>query len=377
MAITPPQAPLIIIDTHTLAAFVRVWREEALIAIDTESNNYFAYQERICLIQLSTPQHDYIIDPLRVDDLTPLGDLIADPTVEIVLHDAEHDIAGLKRDFDFQFTNLFDTQYAARMLGEPKAGLANLLNAHFGIDLDKRFQREDWSQRPLSEAHLRYAQMDTHYLPYLRDYFAAELLRHGLMDEAREIFADLCDTPPPTTGFDPDSFWSMPSAKKIHGRKLTTLHKLYLWREQTARAIDLPPSRVLPDHILLSLAYNQPKTLPELQAHKSITKAQVQQFGYGILESVKAAPNSPPPKRPKRPKVSRQVINRHERLKDWRRDTAQARGIESDLVMHRNRLWELAREAPRTENELRGITGWGPIRFSLYAAEILEVLNNE
>src|SRR5690606_29531 len=132
---------------------------------DTESNSLYAYRERVCLIQLSTRSRDYILDPLIIVDMSPLAPLLADPGVEKVFHAAEYDLICLHRDYGFIVNNLFDTMVAARICGYKAIGLGSLLSEFLGVELDKRHQRDDWGERPLPPDSLRYAQMDTHYLP--------------------------------------------------------------------------------------------------------------------------------------------------------------------------------------------------------------------
>ncbi|HUM63014.1 MAG TPA: ribonuclease D, partial [Anaerolineaceae bacterium] len=141
---------------------------EPLLAIDTESNSLYAYRERVCLVQVSTPQTDYLVDPLALTDLSALGSLFADSRRQKIFHAAEYDILCLKRDYNFTFNNIFDTMIAARILSYPQVGLGNLLSAWFGIELEKKYQRADWGKRPLPQAMLDYARMDTHYLFDLR-----------------------------------------------------------------------------------------------------------------------------------------------------------------------------------------------------------------
>ncbi|HID88596.1 MAG TPA: ribonuclease D, partial [Anaerolineae bacterium] len=179
------------------------------VAVDTESNSLYAYHERVCLIQFSTRDADYIVDPLAGLDLSPLGDLFADPAVQKVFHAAEQDVANLKRDFGFRFDSLFDTMWAARILGWPRVGLADVLWETFGVRTDKRYQRYNWGKRPLPPEALKYASRDTHYLLPLRDLQVEALERSGRMEEAAEVFAQLAETPPASNPFGPSAFWRL------------------------------------------------------------------------------------------------------------------------------------------------------------------------
>ena len=184
-------------------------QREPRIAVDLEANSMYAYREQICLIQISIPDQDYIVDPLGDFDLAPFGALIEDAAVEKVFHAAEYDLMLMKREFGWQLRNLFDTQWAARILGVERVGLANVLDDVFDVSLDKRFQRANWCRRPLSEGQLAYAQADTHYLLRLREHFAAALQEAGRWTEAQEIFEEQQRVQLPDLSFDPDSFWTV------------------------------------------------------------------------------------------------------------------------------------------------------------------------
>ncbi|HRE47530.1 MAG TPA: ribonuclease D, partial [Aggregatilineales bacterium] len=182
--------PIQMIDSdQSLLRLVERLANEALIAVDTESNSLYAYYERVCLIQISTQTGDWVIDPLALDDLSPLGTIFADPHIEKVFHAAEYDLMCLKRDYEFIFLNLFDTMVTARILGRKAIGLGSLLEDYFDLHMDKRFQKANWSERPLPKDMLRYAQKDTHYLPALRDKLYEELVGRGLLEEALDVFA--------------------------------------------------------------------------------------------------------------------------------------------------------------------------------------------
>ena len=170
--------PTLIYTQSGLREMCALLRTRPLIALDTESDSLYSYYPKVCLIQISTfadpddtdPQRvlDYLVDPLRLTRLDELGELLADPTQEVVMHAAENDIFTLQRDFSFRFHHIFDTQLAARILGWQKVGLAKMLESNFGLISDKRMQRTNWGKRPLTPQQISYAQMDTHYLPALR-----------------------------------------------------------------------------------------------------------------------------------------------------------------------------------------------------------------
>ena len=179
----PP--PVLVDSPPAFGEMIAALSGQPLLALDTESDSLYRYFFKVGLIQISTPATDYLVDPLRLPDLTPLGDILADPAVEKVFHAAENDILMLKRDFSFRFANVFDTMLAARILGWKQVSLAALLAQHFDVTLDKRAQLTDWGHRPLDAAQLSYARLDTHYLLPLRDLLIAELRQRRRWREAR------------------------------------------------------------------------------------------------------------------------------------------------------------------------------------------------
>ena len=166
-------------DDEALIAAVDSMRGAPVVGVDTEADSFHSYQEKVCLVQLSDLNRDYIVDPLKVADMSPLGEIMADPATIKVLHGADYDIVSLKRDFGFQFDNVFDTMISAQFLGFDGVGLADLIRRFFGHKIDKKFQRHDWSKRPLLPEHLDYARGDTHWLPALRELLELFLRRIG------------------------------------------------------------------------------------------------------------------------------------------------------------------------------------------------------
>ena len=146
---------------HKLAAELGRWKR---IAVDTESNSLHAFREQLCLIQFSTPHNDYLVDPLVLEDIDPLRPVFENPKIEMVFHAAEYDLICLKRDFGISVARLFDTMQAARILGCERVGLDSILEKKLGIKLDKKYQKADWGERPLSREMLNYARLDTHHL---------------------------------------------------------------------------------------------------------------------------------------------------------------------------------------------------------------------
>ena len=351
-------------------------REQSRLAIDLEANSMFAYRERVCLIQISIPGQDYIIDPTVPMDLSGLGDLIADATVEKIFHAAEYDLILLKRQYGWELNNLFDTMWAARILGFQRFGLASLLGDLYGIKLDKRYQKSNWCQRPLESAQLAYAQHDTHFLFQLRDHLFEKLVQAGCREEAAEIFAEQSKTTLNDQGFDPDSFWSINGVRDLSRQKQAILKALNIFRDQEARRRDQPHFKIINDRTMLALTKQSPTNMNELAQVHGMTRGQIRRYGRMLLQVIQNGKQAASPAYPKRrhkrqPEV---VISRFDKLRAWRRRKGLARGVESDVILSRESLWEIARSNPQNRDELDQVQSLGSWRCNTYGDEILSVL---
>ncbi len=347
------------------------------LAVDMESNSLHAYREQVCLIQISTPHQDYIVDPLALPNLDGLGEVMADPAVEKIFHAAEYDLLSIKRDFGFAFYNLFDTMLAARTLGWKKLGLASLLQEEFGVELDKRFQRTNWARRPLTPEQIAYARLDTHFLFDLRDRLQAELVVAGRLIEARESFERIAQVTPTLRTFCPDDFWQLLNGRyRLSPQQHAVLRELYIFRESEAQRRDQPPFKIFADRTLLQLAESLPHFPDELQGIYGLTPKIINRYGRRVLQIIRQGMNaqlpSPPPECSRPPEA---VQARYEALHNWRKERARQRGVELDVIVCRDALWNLARLDPKTVEDLGSIQSLGDWQQAHYGREMIQVLN--
>ncbi len=162
-------------ETKDLPRVIEALQNEPAIGVDLECDSMFHYHERVCLIQIATRRQNFVVDPIRAEDISPLAPIFSNPDIEKVFHGADYDIRSLYRDFKIEVHSLFDTQISARFLGLRETGLASLLGERFSVTADKKYQKKDWSQRPLPEAMIQYAVQDIHYLLPLADMLKREL----------------------------------------------------------------------------------------------------------------------------------------------------------------------------------------------------------
>lgn len=254
------------------------------IAVDTESNSFYAYTERICLIQISTTDRDYIIDPLALKDMGPLGKILEDPKIEKIFHAASNDVLGLKRDFRFRVQTIFDTAIACNLLGYKQLGLAKVLEQHFGVVLNKKWQRYDWGRRPLKKEQLDYASLDTHYLISLRHILASDLVARDLWTMAKEAFDRASEQELQVRTFHPEAFIQIRGAESLDPDGKRILKALYVYREREAQRRDRAPFRILSNETLVQLAHLRPLNIKDFAHVKGIPRNYQEGHGaYNLL----------------------------------------------------------------------------------------------
>ncbi len=284
---TSRPAPLLVADAAALAALVEALRGEPVVALDTESNSFHVYRERVCLLQVSTRSADYVVDPLAMD-VAPLGEVMCDGR-ETVLHGADYDVRCLKREYGWRLPRLFDTMAAARRLGRPGLGLSALVEQHFGARLSKSFQRSDWGRRPLTPEQIAYASLDTHYLLPLHDLLVRELDARGALEEARREFGRIAAVEPRARVFDPEGYRRLREARALDEEGRAVLRALYSAREARARELDRPPFKVLAEATMIEIARRRPRSVDELARLPGVTPSVLRRLGADILAAVGGA----------------------------------------------------------------------------------------
>lgn len=352
------------------------------IAVDTEANSFFNFHERVCLVQMSAGETDYLIDPLSSVELEPLGRLFADPRKLKVFHDGEYDILMLKRGFRFEFRQLFDTRVAAAALGEPNPGLATVLKHRFGVELDKSLQRSNWAARPLTEEQLRYARLDTHFLIPLMHAQRRELadLRRSMIVEGE--CARLEQLVPPPNEFNPNEYVRLKGARALDPDGQQALRELFVLRHRAADAADLPPFKIMNNEVLIELARRRPKSLRDLAHVPGFSPRQARKLGEQVLAALARARELGPLRRaPSLPAkdgtsgLSDAEFELHERLKLWRTERAKREGFDASLVLNRHGLLRLAQTKPRTRYELALVDGVQAWQAEAFGDEIVELID--
>jgi ribonuclease D len=372
-------SPVWVDHPTALQRMVNDLKQRRHVAVDTESNSLFAYKEQVCLIQISNRDTDYLVDPLALSDLSPLGQIFIDANIEKIFHAAEYDLICLKRDFGFQFSNIFDTMIAARTVGREALGLGALLKEHFDVTLDKRNQRANWGKRPLPPSMLAYARLDSHYLIPLRYRLKEELLQKGRWELAREDFARQCSVAVTTNGSNGNgngACWKVAGEMNVPPRIAAVLQALCAYRDQYARTANLPIFKVISNEMLLKIALEMPLSREDLEKMEGVPRSILLRHGNGLLTAVDQGLSADPPARPtpsRRP--SEQYLARIDALRAWRKQAAQKMGVLSDVILPRDVLYNIAQANPQQPADLQALMPDLPWRFQSFGKEILQVVN--
>ena len=354
------------------------------IAVDTESDPYHRYFEKVCLIQISTWDEDFIYDPLEAGFAPALRDLLSDSARGQVLHGADYDVRALKQAFGLSFGNLFDTALAAQFLGMRNTGLKSLLEAELDIVIDKGEQRSDWGQRPLTEAQIAYARQDTRYLLPLAAALEEKLRGKGRYAWFQEECVLLRDRPPVEKTFDPESWRRIKGAADLKSRGRRALRAAFLWREEVAKAADKPPFRIARSDQLLRLARGIDREGPRILARlkrleflpKDIDRTAL---GHAVAEGLegpdpgerrKPSPSGTPPRTAHSPASKARLAKLREGRTAWASDL----DLDPGFLVSSAVLDQVARSAPETLDQLASVTGMTAWRVEAVGSKIMEAL---
>jgi ribonuclease D len=346
---------------------------QSRVAVDTESNSLHAFREQVCLLQFSSANTDYLIDPLVLKDLSALGPIFADPNIEKIFHAAEYDLVCLRRDFGFSFANLFDTMHAARVLGYPAVGLDRLLNSKFKIQTDKRHQKANWAARPLTKEQIHYARLDTHYLFDLRDVLEKELCEKKRLDFAKEDFTRACLFDEQKQKNNGESWERFAARKDLSLRDLTILAQLCKWRDLEAEKLNRPVYKVIMDDTLVMISKNSPQHKVDLSA-LGLSEKQIHLWGNSVLAAVRRGVAAPLVERKHVEAKNDAYLRRLEKLKVWRKKVGLEMGVESDVILPKPYVSAIAENPPKDMDELAIVMKGTPSRVEKYGTQILKVL---
>ena len=319
------------------------------VAIDTEADSLHCYREKLCLLQLSLPSGDHIIDPLANLDLAPLAQALAHKT--IVLHGADFDLRLLRRTFEFKAHRVVDTVIAARLLGIREFSLAALVQRYFGVELAKGSQKANWAQRPLSPRMLEYAVNDTHYLLSLAEKMESELQALDRIEWFRQSCQRALDQSLVDRSRDAEEAWRISGSGKLRGRAAAVLRELWKWRDAEAEAADRPAFHVLQNSEMILAA--ERFTAGETPDYRHFSARRRHAFrdaaarGLGLTEA-----EWPVLRRRFGPRPTQEILRRTEALRERRDEVTSELGLEPAFVAPRSALEAIAADASSAEDLL-------------------------
>lgn len=346
-----------------------------VIGVDIEGDSLYHYQDKVCLIQISGNDRNFIFDPLLLDTVDPLSNLFQNEKIVKVFQGADYDLISLKRDFNFAMVSIFDTVLAARAIGLKAFSLQNLVSLYFNIQLEKTHQKANWSKRPISPEQLDYAYKDTAFLPELYEKLLVEVKNKGRVDQIEEECRLLEVKEWEGKGFSPDNYLKIKGAKELPFESQKILRELVSAREEMAKNLDRPPFKVIANEDLILMAAKKAHSVEEIKLLFPRESAPVYRNTIFWLEAIAKGKRSsePLPIKPKKrgnPPTAEQE-KRFAELKKWRDAQSLEEGVEPAMIISTDTLRaisskEIQDPAQLTESGL--LRQW---QFKRYAPKIL------
>lgn len=343
------------------------------VAVDCEMDSFWSYWGGVCLVQVSNGNEDWIIDPLATP-LDPMAELMASESITKIFHDAEYDIRQLKRAPGFSFANIFDTRAAAAITGVEAPGLGSILLARFGVAVDKKHQRADWTKRPLSPSMLSYAQSDVAYLHRLMDQLKAELEaldRRAILETEHDR---LCALEGASEPYPAKNYSRIKGSSHLNGIERRRLSELYQARSIIAERHDRAPFRLISNHALLALSRRPELDPARYDSVSGINRRLSGEIGPALVEAVHRADAQEPIDRhpPKNPLgLGRRDRDRHQALRKFRTAVSKRVGIDGSLLLRRDLLLALATMRPTKASDLEALLA--PWQMKLFGTDLLNV----
>ena len=354
-----------------------------IVAVDCEAAGYHRYSDRLCLVQLSTAEQTFVLDPLAFDLAPHLKPFLEDPGRVTILHGAAYDLRLLHRDLGIRVGALADTQVAASLMGEPGVGLQALLERHLGIRVSKRYQRADWAARPLSADMIEYAANDTRHLHRLAEILEARLEEAGRLAWAREEYGRLLDSAfeAGDEGVETDPVARVKAARRLDDRTVTALREAIAWRDGIAQERDRAPFRVASDAALLAAAKARPPSVAVLAALQGFPSRLAYQEGRALLDTFtrvealpvrELVPYPRPRARGARPDPEEEAA--FERVKEVRNGAAVRLGLDRGRVMANHVLRGVVAAMPADLTELQAVAEVRRWQVDVMGGELLGAL---
>jgi len=359
----PRNHPALIDRPAELGELIEHIRQTGHFAYDSEFIGEMSYVPKLCLIQVATPQRVALVDPLAQLDLMPFWSLVADSSIEKIVHCGQQDLEPVFRQLQRAPARIFDTQIAAGLAGLAyPVSLSKLVRELTGVHLGKGFTFTHWDHRPLSSVQMRYAADDVRYLPALREALGKRLEELGHAVWVEEESASLCDP----ALYRPDmasDFMRVRGAQTLGGTGLAVLRELYAWREEAAKAQDVPPRTYLRDEILLEMARKPVTSVPGLSKVRGLPRPVEISDGQKITNAVQRGLTTPEAQQPASKHIEETPAERFGIDSLWAMIAAWCAGQSADpaLVTSRAeaaRLYRELHEKQSLDDDGRLMRGW-------------------
>jgi ribonuclease D len=340
------QAYEIVAEQDHFEEVCRLLGEQPAIGIDTEFVRERTFFPHVGLIQVSSRDAIYLIDPLAIDDATALKGVLESESTVKIFHSCTEDLESLHYHCGAKTRSVFDTQVGAAFCGYGyQIGYQALVERVFGIAIAKEQTRSNWLKRPLSDAQLVYAAQDVRHLIPLWSHMTRELHQMGRLEWACE---DCCQNAQPERYVaDPDSYYlKFKIARQLSPRNLAVLRNVCAWRERESMRRDLPRARILSDKNLRLVVRNKPRSLRELAKLNIMRPAEIKRSGKELIKVVDRSVNMPKedlPDGPRRYPHFRGINARVDSLREVVAETAEQMGLPAELVACRRTLVDLSR----------------------------------
>lgn len=369
------------IDSLTgLEDFAKSLEEVPSVAVDLEADSMYHFKEKVCLLQMAAGAASVVIDPIKIKDMSFLKPLFFNRKIKKVFHGADYDVRSLYRDFNIKINNLFDTQVACMFLGYQETGLNSVLQQKFGISLNKKYQKKDWSVRPLPEKMMEYAVADVAYLILLAEMLEKELEKKGRLEWVHEE-NKILSTVRPVSNDDNPLYLKFKGAGKLDRRSLAVLEALLQFRMHIAEKKDKPLFKIFSNNALMKVALKKPVDLPNLKKAEGFSPKQINMYGNSVIDIVDNAlqiPQNELPLYPKRrvPRVDASVSARVKALKSWRDSKSQSLEIDPGLLCNNFLINAVAVQNPLNVKALEKIEGMKNWQRKEFGRGIIEILRN-
>ncbi|MDJ0986727.1 MAG: HRDC domain-containing protein [Desulfobacterales bacterium] len=362
-----------------LERFANRLAKQRIIGVDLEADSMYHFREKVCLIQIATSHTTAVIDPLQLDNLTVLKPVFKRRDILKVFHGADYDIRSLYRDFKININNLFDTELACRFLGFKETGLEAVLKKRYNVRLDKKYQRKDWSKRPLPQEMIAYAAKDVRYLIPLAKSLQQELKNKGRLGWVEEECHHLSRVRPANNNSRP-LFVAFKGAGKLGPRGLAVLEELLQMRKKIALRQDKPLFRIIGNKSLLKLAEARPQNLTKLKKSEILGSKQFDRYGSSIMAAVTKARQIPTKNLPKYPRktapmVPAIVAKRVKELRTWRDRMAEQLKVDPAIICTKALISAIAVQKPVNKSSLSKIKGLKNWQVTEFGRDIINILN--